>query len=181
MLFRSDAPQTVVADAALARPLPTGLRRTREAGAGAQRGTQFHALMELLTQTPRAGRAAIQRMLNVPDDVFDVLWRDAGRVLAEPQYQRYFDVAQYVSAANEVPLINERGEGMRIDRLVEFAAEVVVLDYKTGAMDSVDAALASDYCAQVRVYCVHISQAMPSKRVRGLILFTGGGSIEVST
>lgn len=176
-----DAPLSVAADTALARPLPTGSRRTRDAGAGAQRGTQFHALMELLTQTPRAGRAAIQRMLNVPDDVFDVLWRDAGRVLAEPQYQRYFDVAQYVSAANEVPLVNDRGEGMRIDRLVEFADEVVVLDYKTGAMQSVNAALADDYRAQVHEYCVHISQAMSAKRVRGLILFTGGGSIEVTT
>lgn len=182
---------TVEIDARLNQALPTGTRQARalhvgepdSARAGLQYGTRFHRLMERLTdaaQTPRADKAALQRALDVTDTEFDALWRDAERVLGDPQFRRYFDASLYLNAANEVPLITERGDTLRIDRLVVFDDAVCVLDYKTGALAGVAPELLDEYRAQVAAYCVHMTSAFAGKRVAGLIIFTGGGSIVVT-
>jgi len=118
--------------------------------------------------------------LDVTDTEFDALWRDAERVLGDPQFRRYFDASLYLNAANEVPLITERGDTLRIDRLVVFDDAVCVLDYKTGALAGVAPELLDEYRAQVAAYCVHMTSAFAGKRVAGLIIFTGGGSIVVT-
>ena len=170
----------VVADARLNVMLPTGTRRTRIDNEGLRYGTQFHALMDQLTRAARPTRTDMQRGLNVPDVEFEPLWRDAQGVLQHENYRRYFAADSYVRAANEVPLITEHGDSLRIDRLVEFADEVCVLDYKTGTLASVEAPLLAEYQAQVRTYCGHMASAFTGKRVDGLIIFAGGGSVTVA-
>jgi ATP-dependent helicase/nuclease subunit A len=54
----------------------------------------------------------------------------ADRVLGAPALARFFDPAQLVWAANEVPLAGPDGEVLRIDRLVRTADAWWVLDYK---------------------------------------------------
>jgi ATP-dependent helicase/nuclease subunit A len=167
-------------DPRLSQPLPTGTRREQAAGAGLGYGTQFHLLMEHLTGEPASDRASLQRMLGADDMEFHALWQDAQRLLTDEQLSRYFDVSRFVRAANEVPLVSDTGDTLRIDRLVEFADEVCVLDYKTGALDGVAPELLAQYRAQVGVYCVHMALAFPGRQVSGVIIFTGGGIVSVS-
>ncbi len=168
------------ADPRLTRPMPTGRRVAAPGGAGLRYGTQFHLVMERLTCARAADAAALRRELAVPDEVFDVLWRDAQRVLETPAYQRYFDATAYASAMNEVSMVVHSGDTLRIDRLVAFEDEVCVLDYKTGALATVEAGLLAEYRAQVGAYCTQVGRAFPAKRVHGLIIFAAGGSVSVA-
>jgi len=180
----SDTPEHSDVDARLNHPLPTGTRReaavTQNAGDGMRYGTQFHALMERLTDGSAAARAVLQRALDVDDAMFEALWRDARSILDHPDYRRYFDSGAFIAATNEVSLATDGGAILRIDRLVEFADEVCVLDYKTGALDAADAALLAEYRAQVGAYCRQMTAAFPAKRVHGLIIFAGGGHVAVA-
>jgi ATP-dependent helicase/nuclease subunit A len=181
----SDAPAPGDVDGRLNHPLPTGARRdaamvaAQDARDGMQYGTRFHALMERLTEGPTAARSALQRALGVDGALFDALWRDAHAILDHPEYRRYFDGSTFASASNEVSLATDSGATLRIDRLVEFADEVCVLDYKTGALDAADAALLTEYRAQVAEYCRQMTSAFPGKRIHGLIIFAGGGCVAV--
>ena len=177
----------VDADARLNQPLPTGTRYVHEvleAGDAMRRGTQFHALMERLTDGAdvevEADTTTLRRVLNINDDDLESLTRMAHRLINDTSYRRYFDAEQYVRAANEAPLITEGGDVLRVDRLVEFDDEVCVLDYKTGTLDNTNSALIDEYREQVQSYCVHVARAFPGKRAHGLILFSGGGSIEIT-
>ena len=168
-------------DARMTAPMPTGRRVAAISGEGLRYGTQFHRIMERLTAAaaPVPSAQALQRELALPQAAFDALWRDAQRLLGAPEYRRYFDSTVYVRAANEVSFVTDAGDTPRIDRLVEFADAVWVLDYKTGALQDVMPALLAEYRAQVGVYCRHVARAFPGKAVQGLILFAAGGSDSV--
>jgi ATP-dependent helicase/nuclease subunit A len=175
-------PPAVDIDVRLNHLLPTGIRRTAASvqGTGVHYGAQFHWLMEHLTTSPQPARREIQRALGLAEAAFEPLWRDARRVLDDANYRRYFDAGSYMGATNEVPFVTEGGEQMRIDRLVEFADEVCVLDYKTGTLAAVAPPLLAEYQTQVGVYCRHMANAFHGKRVHGLIIFAGGGSVTVA-
>ena len=176
-------------DPRMTQPMPTGKRIVTPAGAGLRYGTQFHRVIDrLATETVTAtgtgvDAAALRRELALPQTEFDALWRDALLVLGDPQYRRYFDGTQLRRAANEVQLVTEAGENLRIDRLVEFDdngdREVWVLDYKTGSLDGVTQPLLADYRAQVAAYCTQVARAFPGRPVHGLIIFAGGGNVSV--
>ena len=53
-------------------------------------------------------------------------------VIESPALRRFFDLARYRNALNEVEYPSDDGEVRRIDRLVEFDDAVWVLDYKSG-------------------------------------------------
>ncbi len=166
-----------MADACMTAPMPTGRRVLAPTGAGLRYGTQFHRIMDRLTAGGAVPSAeALRRELELPRAIFDALWRDAQRLLAAPEYRRYFDATAYARATNEVSFVTSAGETPRMDRLVEFADAVWVLDYKTGALQAVAPALLAEYRAQVSEYCVKVTHAFPGKTVHGLILFAAGGS-----
>ena len=151
-----------------------------QAATGVRHGTRFHLLMEHLTGTLVPAREALQRLIDADAVEFDALWADAQRLLGDAQFARYFDATCYQRAANEAAFVTGGGDVLRIDRLVEFADEVCVLDYKTGALEGVAPELLAQYRAQVAAYCVHMTTAFPGKRATGLIIFSGGGSIGVT-
>lgn len=181
----------VLAQAApyMTQPMPTGKRTAALTSAGQRAamgyGTQFHLVMDRLTRDSagREGNApdvdALRRELALPREAFEALWRDAQRLLNTVEYRRYFDTGWYISAANEMPMVTTSGEILRIDRLVEFAESVSVLDYKTGQRDTTDAVLLADYKKQVAAYCRCVSKAFPGRPVEGLIIFAGGGSVTI--
>ena len=174
------AVDTAPVDPRLMAPMPTGRRVAALHGAGLRYGTQFHLIMDRLTSDRVADAEALRRELALSREVFEAMWRDAKQVITAPDFQRYFDAAHFTSAANEVPLVTDSGDSLRIDRLVAFDNEVCVLDYKTGALADVAAHLLSEYRAQVSAYCVHMARAFPAKRIHGLIIFAGGGNVAVS-
>ena len=86
---------------------------------------------------------------------------------------RFFNPDSYFRARNEVSYVRADGSLRRIDRVVEFADEIWVLDYKTGEAESAEALL-DRYRAQVEEYRLAVSTLMPGKPVRsGLITADG--------
>ena len=171
--------------AALQQPIPTGQHAPRTS-AEQRRGTWLHALLQHLTTHSLSlrGRAGVgeravnknelQQRLGIPSAEMESLWQQAQHLLALPNLQRYFDPQHYLSANNEMPYVNARGELKRIDRLVEFDDEVWVLDYKTG--ESADLA---QYRAQLAEYRSAMQAVYAGKTVRCALLFADGVLSEV--
>jgi len=173
---------SVNVDAALLRPLPTGKRAARNT-MQQQRGIWLHALLQNLAPTasprPPAGeglgeRERLQQSCCIPPGEMASLWQQAKTLLAQASLQRFFDPQHYRSAYNEMPYVNARGELKRIDRLVEFADEVWVLDYKLG--DSEDT---TRYRAQMQEYQTAMQSVYAGKTVRCALLFADGVLSEV--
>jgi ATP-dependent helicase/nuclease subunit A len=152
---------------ALPALIPVGKRAARNT-AKQQRGIWLHALLQHLTEGA-TDEAELQRRLSVPSGEMAALWQQAQGLLAAPQLARFFDARQYRTACNEMPYINAEGELKRIDRLVEFADEVWVLDYKLG--DSEDA---SRYRAQMAEYRTAMRAVYAGMTVRCALLFADG-------
>ena len=161
--------------------IPTGKRAARNTQQQ-QCGIWLHALLQHLapcSPRPLVGegqgeRAELQQRLAIPSTEIDSLWQQAQRLLTSQQLVRFFDPRQYLSACNEMPYVNSRGELKRIDRLVEFENEVWVVDYKLG--DSEDAAR---YRGQMQEYRAAMQAVYAGKAVRCALLFADGVLSEV--
>jgi ATP-dependent helicase/nuclease subunit A len=165
-------------DPRLNAPLPTGERRQTPAGAGLAYGVSFHSLMERLTGSTPAERAAVRHALGLTERAFAPMWEQAQRVLAAPALARFFDPSRHVRALNEVPYVTESGELRRIDRLVEFRDEVWVLDYKSGSLPA-DAALAQAYREQLAEYRSAMQPVFPDRPINAMLVFAEGASVAV--
>jgi ATP-dependent helicase/nuclease subunit A len=101
------------------------------------------------------------------------MWDSAQRLMSDAALTRFFEPRLFTRAANELAYVTAAGEVRRIDRLVEFADEVWVLDYKTGAPPD-DARLVAAYDEQMQAYAAAVATMVPGKAVKGLLLFSGG-------
>jgi ATP-dependent helicase/nuclease subunit A len=142
-------------------------------------GTAFHMLM----QHAGAGASLDPRewagRLGLPLAEVAPLCRQAAALLSDPSLTRFFEPGCYQRALNEWPLVTAAGV-LRVDRLVEFAAEVWVLDYKAGGWSAIaGTALENEYREQVAGYCDALRAVFPSKEVRGLLLFADGSRLEI--
>ncbi len=153
--------------------IPIGKRISRIT-APQQRGIWLHALLQHLTDGDAVEQAVLQQRLGIPAEEIEILWQQAQHLLASPQLSHFFDEGQYQTACNEIPYANSAGEMKRIDRLVEFADEVWVLDYKLG-----DAKDASRYRAQMLEYREAMQTVYAGKTVRCALLFSDGELSEV--
>jgi ATP-dependent helicase/nuclease subunit A len=82
--------------------------------------------------------------------------------------RHFFNPAEFVAAYNELDIAHatdDKAALLRIDRLVEFAGEVWVLDYKTGEQVNVN-----DHREQIVAYCEAVRQLYPGKAVRGAVI-----------
>ena len=108
----------------------------------------------------------------------------ASRMLSAPDLRRFFVPASYTAASNELELLSADGRLMRIDRLVEFAAdgsgkaEVWVLDYKSQHQPSLADVLQADV-EQLARYRRAVSALYPRHVVRSALIFGDGGWIEL--
>jgi ATP-dependent helicase/nuclease subunit A len=167
-------------------PRPLGSRRPPES-AEAALGTAVHRYLELASlspppsgETPGGARppAAEFRPLPTTDEARAAAM--AGRILASPELRPFFDPAQHLAAHNELEYLDAAGQRRRIDRLVEFEAEVWVLDYKTGGLEEPDlAAHAQPHLAQLADYRRAMAHLYPVKRVRCGLIFGDGRLYEI--
>jgi ATP-dependent helicase/nuclease subunit A len=173
-------PQSPVPDP-LTMALPTGT--CKPVLSDAQRsGIWLHGLLQHLAPSfdfPRslAGEGVMDELrikLHIPSDQMSALWQQVQAVLNSPELSRFFDEQHYLSAANELAYINAKGEFKRIDRLVEFASEVWVLDYKTGDNTAVAA-----YSAQLDEYRNAMQIVYPNKAVRCAVILADGKLTEM--
>jgi ATP-dependent helicase/nuclease subunit A len=91
----------------------------------------------------------------------------AEKILSAPALQKFFDASQFVAAHNELEIGIAGTEPItrRLDRVVEFATEVWVLDYKTG-LDVVS----QSNRAQVAQYCEALASVYRGKVIRGALI-----------
>jgi len=161
-------------DQRLCVALPVGTRKP--VMNDAQRyGVWLHGLMEHLTDSAAfddALKGALQRKLNIPSGQMDALWQHALDLLNTPALSRFFDARQHLAASNEVAYVNAQGQLRRMDRLVEFADEVWVLDYKTGSNNV-------SHTAQLEEYRFAMQAIHPHKTVRCALIFADGKFAEV--
>ena len=159
---------------------PVGRRRDPVASPGQRYGVAFHLVMQHATSGAGVSASELALRLGLPLARVEPMWEQARRLLADPELVRLFDPGRYERALDEWPIVTGAGELRRVDRVVELANEVWVLDYKTGSRAAVaGTALEADYQAQVRGYCAVLRSVFPAKPVFGLVLFADGSRIRV--
>lgn len=112
----------------------------------------------------------------------------AERTLADPGLQRYFRLAPdpaapgslALRADNELELIDEDGAVLRIDRLVEFAHECWILDYKWRLDPDEAGGVIAGYRAQVERYARVLQRTGLQKPLRLLLIAADGRTLEIS-
>jgi ATP-dependent helicase/nuclease subunit A len=160
---------------------PTGRREMARLDAARLYGIRVHALLEWLRpELPLEGQAESMRAkLALDEDSFAPLWQSALDVLRAPELRHFYDPAQYLAAYNELGYQGADGELRRLDRLVEFADCVWVLDYKTGTSGGDPQALAAPYLGQMREYRDAMGSVFPGKAIHCALIFPGPVLVEV--
>ena len=161
--------------------LPTLGERRPLPGAAERFGILLHTLLERRTGGDASAGEGDQvarwwRDLGFSDGEYRRALPVAERVLSAPTLRRFFDPAQYRRAWNEIELTGGDGALLRLDRLVEFDAELWVLDYKSS---SVTTDRLADYRAQVAAYCRAASGVFAKHSVHGALIFADASMIVV--
>lgn len=162
---------------AMRAPLRIGKRTDNLVDQHRRHGNRVHALLEkCVPPATISDRDALREMLGVSEGDFDKLWKDVQAIVCEPQLTRFFNPESYVRAYNEFAYVSRQGDLRRMDRVVEMADEIWILDYKTG--DSIDEdnleAAARPYRDQLAEYCAALIHLMPGKPVKSALIFSGG-------
>jgi ATP-dependent helicase/nuclease subunit A len=154
--------------------------------AAARYGELVHALLERITRYPGAYDG-------VPDAEAVMRWfplAGAGSPQARTEWREQAEAAVHavrtmlnapalrplllaegaLSARNEVELYGAQGRLLRIDRLVEYADRVVVVDYKLRLLPQEHAA----YAAQLRRYEAALRPMFPGRRIESGIATADG-------
>jgi len=164
---------SALAVVAAAPVTPAVGERRIPADAAARFGILLHAVLERRTEGRDEG--AWWRMLGFTDAEFERVRPVAERLLAAPALRRFFDAGVYLRAWNELEIVDTAGNVCRIDRLIEFADTLWVLDYKASHADTPRMA---DYHAQVAAYCAAVAPIFPGKPVRGGLVFADLSLVE---
>ncbi len=165
---RSDAPEIASDATPTVWNTPIGVRRPIDLDREARlHGIEIHQALERLAPVGRAGK--FRTLAQAPDTP---ALQEAVRLVALPALQRFFRAGEFVAAGNEVEIAGAEGVA-RIDRLVEFADEVWVLDYKSGEVD------VAENRAQVAGYCRLVAGLYPKHKVRGALVGLDGSLITV--
>ena len=135
-------------------------------------GIALHAALQRLSQARDDGvampdDATLARRTGVPREAVAALRTRALALLDAPALVRFFDPRGFVRARNEFELIAAAGT-KRLDRVVEFEAEVWVLDYKRNL--EVDAI--NDYRGQVRDYAAMMAPLAEGRALRAALIDT---------
>ena len=143
----------------LKQSVPHGTRLNENVDANRDYGLLLHSLLDAAT-----------RGAELTGD--EQLVAHAKTILNAPHLAQFFDANRYLSASNEVNILNVEGTLLRIDRLVEFGDHVWVLDYKSVRSHSIhDAVLLLEYREQLLGYRRAVETIFPGKAVRCGLIF----------
>jgi ATP-dependent helicase/nuclease subunit A len=137
-------------------------------------GVALHGLLERLcqqTQWPLTipDATAIARWLPCPLPMAQTVRQQAVTMLAQTHLRRFFDPAQYLQARSEMEIVID-GALLRLDRVVELADAVWILDYKRNLLDSER----EDYRAQLMTYRAALQAVWPAKSIRTALITVDG-------
>jgi ATP-dependent helicase/nuclease subunit A len=177
------APAAPPAPTPLAAPA-VGQRLVRPADTPAtRRGELFHACLEAHAP-PGAARdlPALAARLRLATDLPGI--EAAARALiGQAALAHLFDPARYRRAHNELALIDGEGRLHRVDRVVEHADAIWLIDYKTGeeSRAETDADLAARHRPQLAAYHALVAALWPGRTIRAALLLADGRLVDLQT
>ncbi|MBL8377472.1 MAG: UvrD-helicase domain-containing protein [Burkholderiales bacterium] len=154
---RVDAPLTRISIGERLAPESEEIRRGKLRHWVLQRVSEGSALEE----PPMLGRR-----FGLPPGAAREALAKAHTTLAAPALRRFFSTEANAVARNEAEVVGADGRTRRVDRIVAFADEVWVLDYKSRLGPDV----LPGYEAQVRDYVALVSAVVAPRRVRGALI-----------
>ena len=138
-------------------------------------GIALHSLMERLTAAQpnwpitMPDELFIARWIGCPPKLAQLVREQAMAILDNPELERFFNPAHFRYARNEMDVVAD-GKLLRLDRVVVFAREVWVLDFKRQLLDFE----LPGYAAQLAEYCAALSRIfIDTKICAGFILADG--------
>ncbi len=145
-------------------------------------GELFHAWLERLAP-PGASKdpSVLARKLKIPAETCAMIEHAARAVIRSPELARYFEPGHYLKAHNELEILDAAGKLQRLDRVVEFADSVCILDYKTGqdALRVSGETLRTAHRAQLSGYAALLQSLYPDKPVQAAIVLADGRLVSV--
>jgi ATP-dependent helicase/nuclease subunit A len=154
-------------------PLPAIGSRIELGGAETEFGIQVHAWLEALCGG--VGSEALRATWAHDADAARRIEATALSIYTIPALAAAFDPSRHLRAFNELEFLDPQGRIARIDRLVEFAAETWVLDYKTGGLTEPDLARrALPHLEQMAGYRAAARALFAGKAVRVALAFADG-------
>jgi ATP-dependent helicase/nuclease subunit A len=173
---QAEAPPPTVPAPSVALPPPRAFpaagRRRDSASPGMAYGTRLHAALDWLSSGGDDGRPP----QGIPMADWPSIRAAARAILDAPQLKAFFDPAGYRRALNEAEFALPDGGVGRIDRLVETAEDIWVLDYKSGRPE---AALQEAYRNQMEHYRAAVGAMYPGRAVRCGLIFGEGELMEI--
>lgn len=146
-------------------------------------GKHVHDLLERLTR---------QGLMPIPSDQALAVWfnisiaesravaQTVRQIIEAPACQRFFLPENYLRAWNEVELFSAEGHLLRIDRLVEFADEWMILDFKTGMKLTDHLVVSQAHQMQLQAYAVALAQIAHNKPIRAGLITAAGQLLDVA-
>lgn len=166
---QADHPSSADTNESLALP-PEPVGQRKESLTQAQQyGIWLHSLMEHLIQHNDPG-LCLQQMTHIPAPQLPGLLKQAEKLINNPELQRFFNPEQYLSASNELSMIDPQGQLKRIDRLVEYDEEIWILDYKSSYTMTSE----HDYYEQLRHYRRAMAEIYPDKPIYCALILGNG-------
>lgn len=170
---RPRMPPPMSAPATEGTPPPRVGARIEAAAAEAEFGICVHAWLQGLCEGADADTLRMRLHLDAVRAAEVAAM--AARILAIPELAPAFDASRHLRARNELEFIGADGRIARIDRLVEFADEVWVLDYKTGDLAEPELSRrALPHLGQMATYAGAARALYPGKAVRAALVFGDG-------
>ncbi len=153
-----------------------------------ERGRLMHVLLQYLPGlAPEKRRAAAAAFLaaqgtHLAADLpgHDALIAEALAILDRPDLAGVFGASARaeVAVAGQVNLLNGvvREVNGQVDRIAETDTDVIIADYKTGAVPE-DGAVPAAYLTQMALYRATLAPLWPAKKLRMLLIFTAGPKV----
>ncbi len=143
----------------------------------AAEGELFHACLEQYAHPGAAHNLpALAHQLGLTAASHTRIERQARALIETPHLSRFFQPQLFLRARNEMIVLDSEGQTQRLDRVVEFDAEVWVLDYKTGteALLETDATLQQRHGDQLARYAGLLAQLHPNKSIHAALVLADG-------
>lgn len=148
-----------------------------------RRGELFHACLETHAP-PGAARdlPALAARLGLAAEL-PGLEAAARALIGQPALAHLFDPARYRRAHNELALVDPDGQLHRVDRVVEHADAIWLIDYKTGeeSLAATEAELAARHGPQLAAYRALIAALWSGRAIRAALLLADGRLIDMKT
>jgi ATP-dependent helicase/nuclease subunit A len=124
--------------------------------------------------------SVLQHWLNIDAKLMNGAFNAAQTILSQPHLLNYFDPSKYLNAWNELDLIDENSNLLKVDRLVELNEKLVILDYKLNIPAPGTDAL-SKYENQIKKYAAIIRRLRSDKVVEGYLVDQHGDIYQINT